>query len=366
MSNIEVLGGISIPYQQNKKTKKWSGNAGHSWDVDNLFVQAFANEAELKIRKRSKNHGKILFPPKVKSLASSLVNHLSKEKKVNFANFAKTVQIDNSIALKTSRVQTKVVLIFLKYRKERNTSAEEEHSFVENLLVVLLKDKSALRFGDDGVPLGTDIIDFEDVMQGAIIDINEFSSAIENKQDIDVSFINGNGGTTNYFINFFDAEDVIKNKESVTNVLNALIEFSDINNLNRTQKEFCADKVKAHIDFNERNNMPTKLQDVSTVIYNALKINKELKVNRDMFENFIQEYNYKVNEEFTVTKKERDTLEFISLETDVGEFKLKKSLFKSKERRGNISFNKNNNELTVKTKIIDPSTIEELKKLQDV
>lgn len=257
------------------------------------------------------------------------------------------------------------MFIFLKYKKERQDSTEENPVFIENLLVVLLKDKSALQFGDDGEPLGTEVIDFEDVMQGAIIDIDDFETAILKKEDIDVSFINGSGGTTNYFVDFFDAEGVIKNKESVINVLKALEDFSARNKLTRTQREYCSSKVKAKIEFNERNKLTTKLQDISAVIYDSLKTDPELKIKRDTFEEFISEFNYKVNEEFNVAKNERDTLEFISLATEVGDLKLKKSLFSDKKNVGNINFNSNTNELEIRTKIKDPETIIQLNKLQN-
>lgn len=365
MNHIEVLSGISVPYELKEDTKKWSGTVGHSWQVENLFVKEFTKEADLKIRKRAKSHGKIPFPPKPKSLAQSFLEHLDKNKNVDFEQFVKTVQVTNGISLKTSRVQTKVVLIFLRYRKERQDSTDENPIYVENLLVVLLKDKSALQFGDDGEPIGTEIIDFEDVMQGAIIDIGEFENAIDNEEDIDVSFINGSGGTTNYFIEFFDAEGVIKNKESVINVLKALEDFAASNNLTRPQRELCSSQVKAKIEFNERNKLTTKLQDISAVIYDALRKDVALDIKKDTFEGFVYEFNYKVNEEFNVGKNERDTLEFISFETDVGNLKLRKSLFNDKKKVGNINFNSITNELEIRTKIKDPEIINELNKLQD-
>tara|TARA_X000001388_G_scaffold346_1_gene541 strand:- start:1823 stop:2923 length:1101 start_codon:yes stop_codon:yes gene_type:complete len=365
MASIEVIAGISVPYKQDEETKKWSGTVGHSWTVDNSYVIEFAKEADRKIRRRSKNHGKITYPPKPRSLADSLQDHLNVTKNIDFNNFVNNVQKTNSIILKTSRVRAQLVLIFLKYRKEHENSTNDSPSFFENLLVVLLKDKSALRFGDDGEPQGTDIIDFDDVMQAAIINIDEFQQSIEKNDDLDVSFINGVGGTTDYFIEFFDAEGVIKNKESVSNVLKALEDFAINKKLSRAQRELCASKVKAKIDFNERNKLATKLQDISSVVYDALKVDPKLEVKRDSFEGFIQEYNYKVNEEFTVSKKERDALEFISLETDVGDLKLKKSFFSSKGKQGNIIFNHNTEELTIKTKIKDKAIVEILKKLQD-
>jgi len=45
--------------------------------------------------------------------------------------------------------------------------------------------------------------------------------------------------------------------------------------------------------------------------------------------------------------------------------KLKKSVFSSKGKKGNIIFNDNTEELTIKTKINDKDVIEILKKLQD-
>ncbi|HAG31260.1 MULTISPECIES: nucleoid-associated protein [Alteromonas] len=362
---IEVSGGISIPYKQDDETKKWVSTIGHSWDVTNSYVVDFAKEAEQKIRKRSKNHAKISFPPKPKSLASSFHNHLISEGKISFFDFVKSMQTENSIALKTSRVQSKVVQIFLKYKKEREDSTEDNTSYVENLLVVLLKDKSALRFNDDGAPRGTNIIDFEDVMQGAIINIGEFVESISEKKDIDVSFINGSGGTTNYFVDFFDADNLIKNNESVTNVIDALNKFLEHKKLDRTQREECISKVVGRIDYNERQSFATKVHELSAVIYSTLRKEENIEISSSSFEDFIHEYNYKVNEEFKVTKSDRDKLVFISLDTEVGELKLKKSLFKGVGRKGNVDFNSNNNELTVKTKIKDPAIIEELKKLQN-
>jgi len=291
MASIEVLAGISVPYKQDEETKKWSGTVGHSWTVDNSHVIEFAEEADRKIRRRSKNHGKISYPPKPRSLADSLRAHLNVTKNIEFKDFVNNVQKTNSIILKTSRVKTQMVLIFLKYKKRRESSTSDNPSFFESLLVVLLKDKSALRFGDDGKPQGTDIIDFDDVMQAAIINIDEFQQSIEKNEDLDVSFINGVGGTTDYFIDFFDAEGVIKNKESVSNVLKALDDFAQDKKLSRAQRELCASRVKAKIDFNERNKLSTKLQDISAVVYDALNADPKLGMKRDSFEGFIQQGN---------------------------------------------------------------------------
>ncbi|MEH6479934.1 MULTISPECIES: nucleoid-associated protein [Pseudoalteromonas] len=365
MTFIEVLAGISVPYEQDIDTKQWSSTVGHTWKVENKSVLAFAKEADAKIKRRAKNHGKIPFPPKPKSLAESFVNHLDTSQNISFEKFIKTVQISNGISLKTSRVQTKVVLIFLKYKTKRQDSTEENPIFVENLLVVLLKDKSALRFNDDGEPVGTEIIDFEDVMQGAIIDIEEFTKAITDKENIDISFINGLGGTTNYFIDFFDAEEVIKNKESVNNVLKAFDDFSTSKKLSRAQKELCAKKIKSKIDYNERNKFTTKLTEIGDIIYDTLKTDKKLDIKKNSFEGFVYDFNYKVNEEFNIGKSDRDTLEYISFETEVGNLKLKKSLINKQQELGNINFNKNNNELVVRTKIKDQEIINELTKLQD-
>jgi nucleoid-associated protein YejK len=365
MSVIEVLGGTSVPYIQDNETKKWIGTIGHSWEVDNSYVKAFAIEADKKVKNKTKNHGSVKYPPKPYSLASSLQKHLELGGKASFLDFVTNVQKSNNISLETSRAQSKLVLIFLKYKKKITNNINEDIVYVESLLVMLLKDKSALRFEDNGSPKGTDVIDFDDVMQAAIININDFSNAIENKEDIDISFINGKGGTTDYFIDFFDAKNVIKNKDSVSNVLKALEDFSSKYKLTRSQRSLCDKTVKTFIEKNERNNLPTKLDELSSVIYSALKTDTKLKIKIDSFSVYVQEYDYKVNEEFNVGKNDRDSLEFISMETDVGSLKLKKSLFEKKEGYGNIQFNVNSNELSLKTKITDPSIIRDLKKLQE-
>ncbi|MBO2586000.1 nucleoid-associated protein [Shewanella algae] len=292
-----------------------------------------------------------------------LRNHLVQENKISFQDFVKSVQKNNKISLKTSRAQSKLVLIFLRYKKEIASNTDDNSVFTENLLIMLLKDKSALRFEDNGSPEGTEIIDFDDVMQAAIINIDDFSNSISEEKSIDISFINGVGGTTNYFIDFFDAEDVIKNKDSVGNVLKALQDFSAKIKLTRSQKEKCDKAIKSLMDKNERHKFTTKLEDISSVIYSCLQTEKNVSINKSSFSEYIQEYNYKVNSEFNVTKNDRDRLEFISMETDVGSLKLKKSSF-AKNNTGEIYFNVNNNELTVKTKISDVNMISELTKLQ--
>lgn len=362
MAKIEVLAGVSVPYVQDETTKKWSSTKVHTWNLDNPHVNIFAKEADLKIKRRSKNHGKISYPFKARSLASLLTNHLNSSGNITFSQFVEQMQVNNSIELKTSRVKSKVVLILLKYKKTIEYGESREPDIFTSIVVVMLKDKSALRFGDDGAPLGTEIIDFDDVMQAAMLDVDEFCSSVINKSDVDVSFINGIGGTTNYFIEFFDAEGVIRNKESVTNVIKAFENFSQHFALKRPLRELCEEKIKAHIDFNERKGFATKLNDISSLIYNALRGQTDIDFKADSFNEYVQEYNYKVNEEFTMSKSDRESFEFISFDTDVGALKLKKSLFGDSKK--NVTFNELSNELTIVTKIKDPEVIAEIKKIQ--
>lgn len=84
MSGIEVLAGVSIPYQQDKDSKKWVGTVGHNWQVTSKPVVDFAAEAERKIRKKVKSHGKFSYPLKPKTLPSELEKHLSNETEVPF------------------------------------------------------------------------------------------------------------------------------------------------------------------------------------------------------------------------------------------------------------------------------------------
>lgn len=103
MSGIEVLAGMSIPYQQNKEDKKWAGTIGHSWDKDSQSVIDFATEADKKIRKKVKNHGKFSYPLKPKTLASELTKHLNIELDLSFEDFVNTIQVNNGISLKSKR-----------------------------------------------------------------------------------------------------------------------------------------------------------------------------------------------------------------------------------------------------------------------
>lgn len=362
MAKIEVLAGVSVPYVQDEKTKKWSSTKVHTWNLENPHVNVFAKEADHKIKRRSKNHGKISYPFKARSLASLLTKHFSPSDNTSFSQFVEQLQVNNSIELKSSRVRSKVVLILLKYKKTIDYGESREADVFTNIIVVMLKDKSALQFGEDGAPIGTDIIDFDDVMQAAMLDVDEFCDSVSNKYDVDVSFINGIGGTTNYFIDFFDAEGVIKNKESVINVIKAFDNFSQHLSLKRPLRELCEEKIKAHIDSNERKGFATKLDDISSLIYNVLREQPSVEIKADSFNDYVQEYNYKVNEEFTMSKNDRDSFEFISFDTDVGALKLKKSLFGDSKKH--VSFNELSNELTIVTKIKDPQVIEEIKKIQ--
>ncbi|MBC3766461.1 nucleoid-associated protein [Neptunicella marina] len=364
MTNINVLAATSIPYSLDKEDKSWKAKNGHPWNETDEFVKAFAEEAETKIRKRSKNYGKIKNPPKPNSLADFYRKHLEDEKTLNFSEFVRKVQAENNIALKASRAQSKLVLIFLKYQKEIESQNDEKPIVKEKLIVVLLKDKSALRFSDEGIPQGTDIIDFDDVMQGAIIDSDEFSKSLLDKEDIDISFINGSSGTTNYFINFFDAKDIIKNKESVNNVLTALEKFLEKENIKRNQRDLCTEKVIAKLQYNGRNGFKTTIKDIDDAIYSSLKDQKNIDIKRSAFEEFVNNYDYKVNEEFSVTNSDIDKLEFISLETGIGSLKLKRSHFK-KDKVGDVAkFNENDNTLTVTTKVKDDEVVKLLKDLQ--
>lgn len=360
MSDIEVIAGVSIPYQQQKEEKKWTGTVSHSWDIKSADVINFAIEADRKVRKKVKSHGKFSYPLQPLTLASELEKHLKKGPKSTFEKFVNKIQVSSGISLKSTRVKSKLVLIFLKYKTQTNESEPDNLIYNEYFLVMLLKDKSALKFDKNGSPGGTNIIDFEDVMQAATFSLDEFSQSINAKKSPDVSFISG---ATDYFIEFLDAKDVIKNQESVNNLLLAMEGYGEYLALSRTQTEKSDREVKAYIDKNEQRGVATKLEDISSVMYNSLKSDKKLALERDSFRDFVKEFDYKINDEFTVNKATRDMLQFISVDTDAGSFKLKKSLIKSIGMEGEVVFNPNTDELTIKTTVSDPDAIRQLNNL---
>lgn len=361
MLRIEVLAGASIPYQQDKLTNKWVGTKVNNWKTESKFVVDFAVEADKKIRKRVKSHGKIAYPLNKASLPYELEMHLDEVNPTSFEDFVSKVHRGSGIFLSSTRVQSKLVLIFLKYKKimkdESNDSLKESEFF----LAILLKDKTALKFDDQGAPSATDIIDFEDVMQAATFSVGDFKASLENQESPDISFL---GGVTDYFAEFMNAEDVLKNKESVENLFSALSKFVTDNSLRRKDKENCQDSVKELLDKNSRNKLPTKLEDVSYQIYSSLKKNEELKLEKDSFEEFVREHSFKVNDEFEVTKKDSERLEFISFDTDVGNLKIRRSLINSSES-DDICFKENTNELIIKTKIYDKDVLKQLKQFRN-
>ena len=365
---IEVFNGVSIPYSQNSETSKWFSTEQHDWDVNDKYVIEFVNEADRKIRKKVKGHGTIKYPFINKSLAQTLESHRVRDDS-SFYEMVKSIQLNSPLHLSATRAQTKLVLIFLHYKNSLIDTDGNETSNKEYCLVVLLKDKTALQFSDNGTPLSTNIIDFDDVMQAATFNLDKFDNDIALKQNTDISFISG---VTEYFKDFFDAKDVIQNKESVDNVLKAIRDFVDELELSRVQSEKVESVIRARIQENNRKKFSTKLSEVSSAIHNTVKDmdvydeendnHIELNINANSFEEYVQEHDYKINEEFNVGNSDLETLEFITLDTDVGNLKVKKSLIYNDDE-SSVRYNPESKELTIVTELTDPEIISQITQL---
>ncbi len=344
--------GYSITYTQDKNTKKWSHDSGNLWSSSNSTTQ-FAKEAHLKVGNRAKNHAEIPNPFKTNSFADFLNKHLKGS--LDFKAMAEKIATHAGLQLSKSRSYDRLMLTFLNYKCDQYDKSTGSFSATERLLIILLKDKTVLRI-QQNKPSSVEIIDFDDILHAAMIDVNDFKLSLSANSNFDVSFING---SSKYFIDFLDAEGLIQNTESVNELFSGLDDFLQTHKIKPSEKNKVKSDLSDLLEKHDKEGIATTVEDVSHRVYNSMSPKTAKNFTRSSFEDHIVHGNYKVNETFFGTKSFRDKLDFVPVSSPVGELKIRPSFFakKSAGKIDSATFDKQSNNLTIKTQITDSNTI---------
>jgi len=353
-NSAKFIAGYSVTYTQDSTTKKWASDKGNLWSSANASTDQFAKEAHLKIGNRAKNHAEIPSPYKTKSFAEFLDNYLKGN--LNFKKMSEGIITNSGLQLSKSRSYKRLMLTFLSYSCDVYNKASGTFTPTERLLVVLLKDKTVLRIQKNN-PDSVEIIDFDDILHAGMVDTNDFKNSSATNANFDISFING---SSDYFINFLDAKGLIHNKESVSEILDALNDFFKANQTLPSEKNKIKSNLSVMMQKHKKDNVETTIEDVSNKVYDSMSTNTAKKFNRDSFQKYVLQGTYKVNESFYSTSTLLEKLDFVPVSSPVGELKIRPSFF-GKHNKGKLNsaeFDKKSKSLTIKTKISDDETVQ--------
>ncbi|ROM54077.1 hypothetical protein BK649_10680 [Pseudomonas canadensis] len=357
---INALGAQLIPPQEEKPDSKWTYILGKDWPKKNKASIKFTNYVNTKFQKSSKTHGSFANSIDVKKFSNLLNSHLKNATTFRaFINdFMRTKLI---IEVNSSRVSSGVIAVFLHYKLEPEEKDTPQQDY---LIVLLIRNTDALKFDETLLPDSIDIINIEQLLQAARIDITKFSSSYPPKKDQHdnhVCFIRGSGDVRQYFITAMGAGDLVTNKKSSEQCITAITDFIKKFDLERSTAEKIDVTLNSLFEEKRKHHKPVTIEEIQEVIDDIIPRNKKLA--KGAFVDFVNNGGYEINEEFEVPKKESDRLEWIELNTSVAKMTIHRHNIGTPDSGKPIIFDSETGEITVIQKIEDQKTLEKLESL---
>lgn len=362
---MKLKDAISVQFTKKVSRKgksTWQPTVGKSWLPASQTASRFLEEAHNKIASKPKTHGTIqgqMSSVSVESLLKKLLGNTS-----NFTTFVTQISTKSVIdEIKKTRSSSRVIMVFLHYTFDYsdNSAVPPKTVTKERLLVVMLTDSSALQFDSQGEPTETTVIDFSDVLQGALIDLDEAKSNISAQMPIDISFVKGRSDVRKYFFGIFDAEDIVTNAESSENALAAIEKLADDKGLNTAKRQKLVRAVETLLaKAKKQNNRKVTVDELDHQIFHYVGQHEQW--NKDEFSKFIANRNIKVNDEFHVSAQKTKDFSMVTIESVFGEFNILKSqLNKPQSNSTDIaSYDSKSKKLTVEITVSNTDAIKTL------
>lgn len=264
---------------------------GKPWDLSNQTALDFIVRIEERFRKKNKFHGYFANP----TSSSTPVNLRSYiDAKASFVQTAEQIMIGlkrvGNAVERGNLVGGNVVIVHYK--------ATSDVDDIGRFLVVLVSKKSGFDFDTDLQPKKLNPIDTDALRQAALFDLNLFSvSYPKNDGDSYLHFIDGKS-KSGFFKEALGCQDATPNKESVSNLFQAVNAFISECGLPRSKREKIVSKVAEHLKQRASDKKPTGLNEIQQVIDKELPVNH---VKKGKFCVFVNEQKYQINSVFEPT-----------------------------------------------------------------
>lgn len=360
---VSIINAIAVqlsPPIEDDAESKWTYKMGSSWPKKNKDTIKFTAHVNSKLQKSSKTHGSFTESIDVKKFSNLFKSHI--DKKIDFKSFINDfLRTKLIIEINSSRVAGGVIATFLHYEV---VTEENNHELQNYLIVLLLRNTDALKFTDTLLPDSIDVINLDQLLQAARIDVTKFTASyppLDDQHENHVCFIRGTGDVRQYFITAMGAGDLVTNQKSSQECITAIEDFVKKFELERSTAEKIETTLRALFEQKRKVRQPVTLNEIQDAIDELIPKNR--KDARGAFVAFVNDGNYEINEEFEVPKKESDKLEWIELNTAAAKMTIHRHNIGGPDSGKPIIFDQETGEIIVTQKIEDPETLEKLESL---
>lgn len=263
---------------------------GKLWNLNSKAANDFIEQIEKKFRRKNKFHSYFSGLP-------------SNSTPINIQKY-----IGSSLSFEQLAEAQMAVIIYVANDNERGTLQGGNLVFVHyktlgdpddvgRLMIVMVDKKSAFEFDDTLQPIALQPIDTDALRQAAMFDLTLFSVTYPEKEGSTyLHFIEGRS-KSDFFKTALGCDNTIPNKESVSNIFEAIKSFSLHNNLKPTLQEKLTQGVYDFLD--QHIGKQVSLGDIQHIVDKQLPDGHEAV---GSFSEFANDQGFQINDFFEATR----------------------------------------------------------------
>lgn len=263
---------------------------GNLWNLNSKAANDFIGQIEKKFRRKNKFHSYFSGSPS-NSTPINLEKYITS--KIDFQNLAQAqmsviVYVANSNERSTLQGGN---LVFIHYK----TLGDEDD--VGRLMIVMVDKKSAFEFDVTLQPKALQPIDTDALRQAAMFDLTLFTVIYPKKEGSTyLHFIEGRS-KSDFFKTALGCDSTVPNKESVSNLFEAIKSFSQHNGLKPAQQEKLTQSVYDFLD--KHIGKQVSLGDIQHIVDKQLPDGHEAV---GSFTEFANDKGFQINDFFEATR----------------------------------------------------------------
>jgi len=356
---------IAGRYDWNRKSKPFrlESNVGKLWDPSSKASKSFARQLYEHFQRKSQDFARLQTNSDNNSLPEKVKRHLKTNDKTSFeVEFKHFLESILTQRLKATQIKDGFIVVILQFKRELERNGNVVPGTTEKFFVIsMLRDTSALKLDSDMRAEETLVINFRDLLQACKLDINIFSDNYVKQTPVtksDVAFIAGSADVRDYFHEACGVNNVVKNRDSQSNLKQSLEDFMSTIGMRRAEKDSMRDSL--HHFFKSNAKKAVTLETVQHEVDN--KIPTRLANKKGTLISFINNSSNKVNSEIKINETLFEDLVWVKVDNGPVHMKVRRSDLGKVNSNKAVKFDKTSGKLTAEIVITDKETINRLAK----
>lgn len=324
--------GIGFSKKDYKKDQKWLAEAGDPWEANTEVTNKFARRlmARFLARPLERTTFEVTISGQLKA-SNYLPQKLEQAAKSQFddqffENIASDIENGElSDQLSHSKLKQDFVMVLSCITEVNFDESKDYRETTNYFMVSMLRDSDALRFNKKNQVDEVDVIDFNNLLQCARINLDDFADFVSEQVELGhvITSMSTSDEVRKYFYQLLGAEFPLRNAESFDNltmvISDYLEEYLELG-ANRIQ-ELESDMTEFYLASAEDDTV--YLSDIESHLLS--KITGEERGERSSLVEYINEKEVEINESIIFNKKLRDKITWVNLSLDGENFKIRKS-----------------------------------------